>query len=196
MLVPAWAETGNHTHPSVSTPGGALLRNVQFSASVCKEACSEDLPPLLPLACRVRRPGCLAGARRPGRRHPPPPDIIGPKGNPPIVIPVFSWHAASDAVTYELEVGPQSNLNTVYWSAETTNLTLTPTNAAEFTSEPLYWRVRGVDADGHVGGPASRWFVKEVPQRTLVGPTNGHNNIHVPAFEWQAGEGRPTTRAS
>ena len=50
---------------------------------------------------------------------PPAPMPVSPAEGSTIVIPTFSWQASSGAAKYEIEVGPQSDPNTVYWSAET-----------------------------------------------------------------------------
>jgi hypothetical protein len=131
----------------------------------------------------------LLALAAPAAAAPPPPVPISPTGNAPIVIPTFSWQAAGGAATYELEVGPQSDLNTVYWSAETENLALTPASSADFPNEPLYWRVRGVDA----GAVAGAWsdketFTKHIPAPTLVSPAEDSPIIR-PTLEWQPVEG-------
>ncbi len=80
--------------------------------------------------------------------EPETPIPISPAEGSTIVIPTFSWKASAGATKYEVEVGPQSDPNTVSWSAQTVNLTLTPNNAANFPNAPLYWRVRAKDGSG------------------------------------------------
>jgi len=121
---------------------------------------------------------------------PPAPVPVSPADGSTIVTPTFSWEASAGAAKYEVEVGPQSDPNTVYWSAQTVHLTLTPNNANDFVNAPLYWRVRAKDSADVAGAWSSKInFTKAIPAPTLVSPANGHTNIHVPTFEWQTVEG-------
>jgi hypothetical protein len=121
--------------------------------------------------------------------QPPAPLPVSPADGSMIVIPTFSWQASSGAEYYEVEVGPQSNPVTVYWSNTTYNLTLTPNNAGQFTNEPLYWRVRAYDSSD-VAGPWSNKinFTKYIPAPTLTEPADSDTLIE-PVLEWQAVEG-------
>ena len=121
--------------------------------------------------------------------QPPAPVPVSPADGSMIVIPTFSWQASSEAEYYEVEVGPQSNPVTVYWSDTTYNLTLTPNNASQFTNEPLYWRVRAYDSS-HIAGPWSSKvnFTKYIPAPALTDPASG-DTIVEPVLEWQVVEG-------
>jgi hypothetical protein len=121
--------------------------------------------------------------------QPPAPLPISPANGSMIVMPTFFWQASSEAEYYEVEVGPQSNPVTIYWSDTTYNLTLTPNSANPFTNEPLYWRVRAYDSS-HIAGPWSSKinFTKYIPSPALTSPANG-DTIVEPVLEWQAVEG-------
>jgi hypothetical protein len=121
--------------------------------------------------------------------QPPAPVPVSPADSSMIVMPTFSWQASSEAAYYEVEVGPQSNPVTIYWSDTTPNLTLTPDDASHFTNEPLYWRVRAYDS-GHVAGPWSSKinFTKHIPAPALTDPADGDTLVE-PVLEWQAVEG-------
>ncbi len=114
---------------------------------------------------------------------------INPAEGSTIVIPTFTWLASTGAAKYDVEVGPQSDPNTVYWSGQTVNLTLTPNAAHDFTNIPLYWRVRAYDNANLPGAWSSKVnFTKYIPAPVLVSPTNASNLI-TPVFEWQAVQG-------
>jgi hypothetical protein len=120
---------------------------------------------------------------------PQPPVPVSPAEGSTIVTPVFAWQASSGSARYELEVGPQSDPNVVYWSAQTVNLTLTPNNANKFTNDPLYWRVRGRDSSDAPGWWSSKVnFTKHIPAPTLVAPADGSYVID-PALEWGVVQG-------
>ena len=117
---------------------------------------------------------------------PPPPVPVGPAEGSTIVTPTFSWEASTGAAKYEVEVGPQSNPNVVYWSAETVHLVLTPNDASRFPNEPLYWRVRAKDSAGAAGAWSNKInFTKTIPAPTLVSPADGSTSVVIPTFEWQ-----------
>jgi len=121
---------------------------------------------------------------------PVPPVPVSPAEGSTIVTPTFSWEASAGAAKYEVEVGPQSDPITVYWSAQTVNLTLTPNNASVFANAPLYWRVRGKDSSDIAGDWSSKInFTKSIPAPNLVIPTDGSTSVVVPTFEWQTVEG-------
>jgi large repetitive protein len=118
---------------------------------------------------------------------PLPPVPISPAGSSTIAIPTFTWQPSVGAAKYEVEVGPQSDPNTVLWTAQTLNLSLTPNNAAVFTNAPLYWRVRakdGADVAGAWSGKIN--FTKAIAAPALVSPTNGSAAVMAPTFQWLA----------
>ena len=118
------------------------------------------------------------------------PTPISPSEGSFIIFPCFSWQAVTDAAKYEVEVGPQSDLNAVFWTAQTDNLTLTPNDAYKFSNIPLYWRVRAYDSLNVSGAWSSKInFTKHIPAPVLVSPPNGHSNIHIPKLVWQPVDG-------
>jgi hypothetical protein len=120
---------------------------------------------------------------------PPAPEPVNPQPFSSIVIPTFTWLASNGAAKYEVEVGPQSDPNIVYWSAQTVNLTLTPNDALHFTNIPLYWRVRAYDSANLPGAWSSKVkFTKYIPAPGLVSPTNASKLI-TPVLAWQAVQG-------
>ena len=122
--------------------------------------------------------------------QPQPPIPISPAEGSTIVTPTFSWEASAGAAKYEVEVGLQSDPNTVLWSAQTVNLTLTPNNATNFANAPLYWRVRAIDSADVAGAWSSKInFTKAIPAPNLVSPADGSPSIIVPTFEWQTVDG-------
>jgi hypothetical protein len=122
--------------------------------------------------------------------QPPAPIPISPAEGASIVTPTFSWHAASGAAKYEVEVGPQSDPNLVLWSAQTVGLVLTPDQAGSLPNAPLYWRVRGIDSSPAAGPWSSKInFTKGIPAPTLIHPADGSATVTVPTFEWQVRDG-------
>jgi len=122
--------------------------------------------------------------------QPQPPIPISPAEGSTIVTPTFSWEASAGAAKYEVEVGLQSDPNTVLWSAQTVNLTLTPNNATNFANAPLYWRVRAIDSADVAGAWSSKInFTKAIPAPNLVSPADGSTSVIVPTFEWQTVDG-------
>jgi hypothetical protein len=120
--------------------------------------------------------------------QPPAPVPTSPAEGGMIVVPTFSWQAASGAAYYEVEVGPQSNPLTVYWSDTTYNLTLMPISADKFTNEPLYWRVRAYDSSNVAGTWSNKVnFTKYIPGPVLSSPADGSSIIE-PVLEWQAAQ--------
>jgi len=121
--------------------------------------------------------------------QPPAPVPVSPAEGSTIVMPTFSWQASSEAEYYEVQVGPHSDPNTVYWTEQTANLTLTPNDANTFTNDQLYWRVRAYDNLNVAGAWSIKInFTKTITAPVLVSPTNASNIIH-PVFEWQAVNG-------
>lgn len=126
------------------------------------------------------------------RGQPAAPTPLKPAVGDCIITPTFSWLSASGAVTYEVQVGPQSDPNLEYWSDETFNLVLTPVNAAAFPNEPLYWRVRGLEGDGTPGTWSERVnFDKIIPPPPQASPPN-HAGLAVPSMSWQPIQGAVT----
>ncbi len=120
---------------------------------------------------------------------PPAPVPISPLGGSTIIIPTFSWQAATGAAQYVVEVGAQSDPVTILWSDQTVNLNLTPNNGSIFANIPLFWRVRALDSGGTPGAWSSTInFTKQIPAPVLVSPTDT-SSVVTPIFEWQAVQG-------
>lgn len=106
-----------------------------------------------------------------------------------IITPTLSWLGASGAETYEIQIGPQSDPNLVYWTGTTYNLVLTPVNAADLPNGLLYWRVRGVEEGGTAGAWSQRVnFTKEIPAPPLASPSN-HAGLAIPSMSWEPVQG-------
>jgi hypothetical protein len=121
------------------------------------------------------------------------PTPVSPAEGGTVVIPTFSWLASAGAVEYEVEVGPQSDPNTVLWTTRTVNLTITPNNASVFINGLLYWRVRGFDSSAIAGTWSSKInFTKQIPAPALVSPADTSSNVKVPTLEWSSVQGAVT----
>jgi hypothetical protein len=91
------------------------------------------------------------------------------------------------ATYYKSELSPTDTFVPVEETYFTYNTSLTP--ASTFTHGLHYWRVSGVDADGHVGAASDTWsFTKNIAAPPLVNP--GVNaTINVPTMQWTAVDG-------
>jgi len=68
--------------------------------------------------------------------QPPAPAPVSPAAGAIVTTPAFSWQAAGGAAKYEVEVGPQSDPNLVYWKVEawdSGNTVITTSNVRRFT---------------------------------------------------------------
>jgi hypothetical protein len=121
--------------------------------------------------------------------QPPAPVPLLPRSNTYIIVPTFSWQSSTGAEYYEIQVGPQANINSVYWTDTTYNLNLTPNNSQNLPNEALYWRVRAYDNLDQAGSWSSRVnFTKYIPAPHLVSP-HDHIALVEPAFDWDPVEG-------
>ncbi len=73
----------------------------------------------------------------------------------------MEWEAVDGAAYYKVELSTSSTFVPVDATYTTYNLRITPVDALALNT--YYWRVSGVDADGHVGGNNWRKF-------TLIAP--------------------------
>jgi hypothetical protein len=119
----------------------------------------------------------------------PAPNLVSPAdGSTSVIIPTFEWQTVEGAAYFKVELSTSPTFVAVEASFDTYNTRFTPVST--ITHGVHYWRVSGVDADGHVGTPSpSRSFTKGIPAPALVSPYDAHPNIHIPTFEWQAVEG-------
>jgi hypothetical protein len=130
--------------------------------------------------------------------QPSAPAPVSPAAGAILTTPAFSWQAAGGAAKYEVEVGPQSDPNAVYWSAQTVNRTLTPTDAAKFANGTLYWRVRAKD-NSNVPGPWSEKvnFTLSIPAPSPVVASawagSDEQTGLAPTLEWRPTEGGATS---
>ena len=123
------------------------------------------------------------------RGAPPAPVPVLPAEGSTIITPSMSWLASPGAVRYKLEIGPQSNPALVYWTDQTPNLDMTPSDAASLPNEALYWRVCGMDAGSVWGAWSARVnFTKHIPTPALRGPEN-LDVVAIPLFAWQPVDG-------
>jgi hypothetical protein len=112
---------------------------------------------------------------------------ISPAEGDSVIIPTFSWQAASGAAYYEIQVGPQSDPNSVSWTGTTQLLRVTPNTT--LVNGALYWRVRACP-----GSPCTEaWsseinFTKYIPAPKLLAP-HKHIAVTEPSFEWGGVQG-------
>jgi len=120
----------------------------------------------------------------------PPPKLLAPVDQLWIVFPSLSWSAVEDAAYYRVEISPNVAFNPITFSDITYATRLTPSNTLPHGT--LYWRVRGVDADGHEGeNSAPGSFIKYIEAPKLISPAN-NANVTLPVFEWSPVEGAVT----
>lgn len=156
------------------------MKRQRRSSSVC-----DPLALVLPLALFVAILIAVSSAYA----QPAAPTPLRPAPGSTVIIPTFSWLPPSGWAKHEIQVGPQSDPNLVYWSGITRHLTLTPNDGQDLPNVPLYWRVRAIDAEDTPGPWSARVnFVKHIPAPKLLAPFN-HVAVPVPRFEWSAAAG-------
>jgi len=117
-------------------------------------------------------------------KHIPAPVLLSPADGITITTPSLAWQAADGAAYYKVDVTTDPTFNSVDHTYTTYNTSLTPEDALD--PGTYYWRVRGVDADGHEGTNSAAWsFVKRIPAPVLVSPADGIT-ITTPSLAWQA----------
>lgn len=127
----------------------------------------------------------MASGVQKAKAAPPAPVPITPAQGSTVTNPTFSWQAASGAVKYEVEMGPQSNPTSVIWTTQTPNLAITPADGALMVNGQLYWRVRAFDSANAPGPWSSRInFTKHIPAPNLVSPADAQA-VAVLGFEWE-----------
>ncbi len=131
----------------------------------------------------------LAAGPRKAAAAPPAPVPISPAAGSTVTSPTFSWQAASGAVKYEVEIGPQSNPTSVIWTMQTPNRSITPADGALIVHGLLYWRVRAFDSANAPGPWSSRInFTKHIPAPSLASPAEGQQ-VAALGFEWEPAQG-------
>jgi hypothetical protein len=119
----------------------------------------------------------------------PPPLLVAPSNGVTVTVPTLEWKATEGAAYYELEASTDRTFNSVTATYTSYNTRLTPVGA--LGAGVYYWRVRGVDADGHRGtNSESRQFTlasaptatDAVPQLQL--PANAEIIASDPTFCW------------
>ena len=118
----------------------------------------------------------------------PAPVLVSPDDNASVTIPTLEWQAVDGAAYYKVELSTSPTFVPVDLTLTTYNLHITPVIALGFNT--YYWRVSGVDADGHVG--ENNWSIFTLiappaaidPVPTLLNPTDGQTITTDPAFRW------------
>ncbi len=114
----------------------------------------------------------------------PAPALVSPAdGSTSVVIPTFEWQRVPEAAYYKVEVSTSPTFLVMEATYTTYNTRMTPIDT--LTHGEHFWRVSGVDADGHVGESAVRSFTKIIPTPTLIEPADGSIDVITPTFEWQ-----------
>jgi len=117
----------------------------------------------------------------------PAPPLSSPPNHIALTEPTLKWEPVKGAAYYKVEVSTDSTFNFVDHIYTTYNTSLTPKDAT--AHDTFYWRVRGVDAEGHEGTPSpARYFVKHIAAPVLLRPDNGIAVV-IPSLEWRATEG-------
>ena len=116
----------------------------------------------------------------------PSPVLVSPvDGSISVVIPTFEWQRVPEATYYQVELSTSDTFVVMEATYATYNTSLTPVDT--FAHGEHYWRVRSVDAGGHVGTPSTaRSFTKGIPSPVLVSPFDGHTGVVTPTFQWLA----------
>jgi hypothetical protein len=102
-------------------------------------------------------------------------------------VPTLEWQPSEGAAYYRVELSTVPTFVPVEATYTTYNTLVTP--ADTFVHGTHYWRVSGVDADGHIGTlNSARYFTKNTDGPVLVSP--GDNaTIDIPTMEWEAVDG-------
>ncbi len=100
----------------------------------------------------------------------PAPSLVSPaNAHPNIHIPTFEWQAVAGCRLLQGRTEHLSHLCSGGSLLYTYNTRVTPVNTLAHGTH--YWRVSGVDADGHVGTPSAGWsFTKTTDSPVLVSP--------------------------
>ena len=123
------------------------------------------------------------------RKDIPAPTLVSPAdGSTGVVIPTLEWQLVPEATYYKVELSTSSTFVPVAATYTTYNLRITPVDA--LAPGIYYWRVSGVDADGHVGENNWRRFTliaspaatDTIPQ--LITPAHAEEIATDPTFSW------------
>lgn len=116
-----------------------------------------------------------------------PPTVTHPINGMALVIPAYAWQATAGAASYQVELSTSSSMIPVSETYTTCNYLLIPNATIENGS--WYARVKGVDADGHIGAQGSlAAFSKNINTPTLLNPPD-NAAVTTPSLQWQAVEG-------
>ena len=120
------------------------------------------------------------------RKDIPAPALVSPADDSiSVVIPTFEWQRVPQATYYQVELSASDTFVVMEATYTTYNTRLTPVDT--FAHGLHYWRVRSVDAGGHVGTPSTaRSFTKGIPAPVLLSPVDGHTGVVTPTFQWLA----------
>ena len=128
-----------------------------------------------------------------------PPTLLSPADDATVAAPEFAWQGTQGAVRYEIQISTVVSFVPVYRTYTTYQSDLTPT--ATLPLDDYFWRVRGLDADGHPGTwseafdftlHAAAAAVDVVPQ--LTGPADGSTLTRDAWFGWTRSVGAASYR--
>ena len=117
----------------------------------------------------------------------PGPMTVAPSAGQSLIIPTLEWKATEDTAYYRVEISPNSAFNPIIFTDLTYATRLTPKTS--LAHGVYYWRVRGVDADGHEGfnsTPIS--FNKNISGPELLSPAD-NASVTIPTLDWGSAEG-------
>jgi hypothetical protein len=118
----------------------------------------------------------------------PAPTLTSPAMGATVAWPVFDWSGPLEGVaSYQVDVSAKPTFTPVAYTFKTYMTKLAPRVA--IAPGNWYWRVRGVDADGHLGtASATGKFIQAIGIPELVGPNAGQR-VSAPTFSWKLTEG-------
>ncbi len=127
-------------------------------------------------------------AKVPFTRSIPAPTLTSPPTGATVTWPVFGWSGPLAGVaSYRLEISAKATFTPVSYTYNTYYTDLAPKVA--IAPGNWHWRVRSVDADGHLGPPSAvRKFTQAIGVPELVGPSSGAQ-VGAPSFSWKLTEG-------
>ena len=122
----------------------------------------------------------------------PAPMTVAPSAGAALAVPMLEWKATQDTAYYKVEISPNPAFNPIIFTDLTYATRLTPKTS--LPNGVYFWRVRGVDADGHEGAnstPIS--FNKNIPGPELISPAN-NASVTIPTLDWGTVEGAVSYR--
>lgn len=120
-----------------------------------------------------------------------PPVMLSPAHNVTGTLPTLTWEQAEGAATYKVDLSADPAFNAISQTLTTYNTSLTPVGS--IPNGRYYWRLRGVDADGHEGTAIVRSFYKAMPAPIPLAPSD-NETVTLPALGWQMSDGAASYR--